>query len=95
MPQSVPVLRGRRPSIAATLSAFSRYVPRSAVQHSILRAAVNDDGAGNWTEGGRLRAYYGRHSPLPEPFRAGKVATLARTASVAKDEYQPQREEYI
>ena len=65
VPLPVPVLRGRRPPEPATLPAQCRHFPRSAVQHSVLRAPVDDDGAGDRTETGRLHTHYGRHTHLP------------------------------
>ena len=62
--QSVPVLRRRRPSEPATLPAQRRHFPRSAFQHSFLRFAAYDDGAGNRTQGRRLYPHDRRHAHL-------------------------------
>ena len=47
VPLPVPVLRRRRPALLPALPALGRHLPRRAVQHRQLRAADDDDGAGD------------------------------------------------
>jgi thymidylate synthase len=61
-----------REALLPALPALGGCVPRRAVQHRLLCAAHHDDGAGDRSQAGRVRAHVRRRAPLFESSRASR-----------------------
>ena len=57
LPLPVPVLCRERKALVPALPALGRHLSRRAVQHRVLRAADDDDGAGDGARARRVRAH--------------------------------------
>ena len=72
-----------------------RHLPRSAVQHSLLRAADHDDCADLRPEAGGVHSYDGGYAHLPQPFRPGPRAAFQGAEAVAEDDPESRCEKRV
>lgn len=88
LPRAVPVLRGRGAALLPALPAQCGCIPRRTLQHRLLCAAHDDDGAGVRAEARRFCPHPRRRPHLSQPFRSGARTALAHAACPARDEAQ-------
>ena len=68
----------------------ARHLPRRAVQHRVLCAADDDDGAGDRAEAGRFRPHARRRASLSQPSRPGAAAAVADAAALPRMRINPE-----